>query len=211
MIAIAVRTTETPRISETEITPERQRADVYSLLSTLLLSPPDEDTLDQLSQLQLDHSAIKPMQLAWAQLKLAALRAKACDVELEYGGLFIGLGRGELVPYGCWYLTGMLMDKPLAQLRHDLAQLGLARNENLHEPEDHVALLCQTMSVLIQHPNEYSYETQRQFFEHHLAPWIGRFCDDLQQAQHARFYRSVGHLGEQFFQLERQAFSMLHQ
>lgn len=210
MIAITVRSTEVLHLPE-NTSPELQRADVYALLSTLLLSPPDADTLEQLSQLQLDHSAIKPMQLAWAQVKLAALRAKASDVELEYNGLFIGLGRGELVPYACWYLTGMLMDKPLAQLRSDLAQLGLTRVEQLREPEDHIALLCQTMSVLIQHPEDYSYETQQQFFEHYLASWIGRFFNDLQQAQHARFYRSIGHLGEQFFHLERQAFSMLHQ
>jgi TorA maturation chaperone TorD len=210
MIAITTRTTEPLRLPE-DNNPELQRADVYLLLSTLLLSPPDADTLEQLSQLQLDHNAIKPMQLAWAQLKLAALRAKTSDVELEYNGLFIGLGRGELIPYACWYLTGMLMDKPLARLRGDLAQLGLTRSETLREPEDHIALLCQTMSVLIRHPEDYSYDTQQQFFEHYLASWVGRFFNELQHAQHARFYRSVGHLGEQFFNLERQAFSMLHQ
>ena len=43
--------------------------------------------------------------------------------------LFIGLGRGELLPYGSSYLTGFLHERPLARLRADLGPLGIERAE----------------------------------------------------------------------------------
>jgi TorA maturation chaperone TorD len=123
--------------------------------------------------------------------------------------LFIGLGRGELVPYGSWYVTGFLMERPLAELRVDLKRLGMERQEDVHEPEDHVAALCETMSLLVLSGDEAPFDEQREFFSKHLAPWIGRFFGDLAAAPSAHFYRSVGLLGERFMEVERTYFSML--
>ena len=51
--------------------------------------------------------------------------------------------------HGSWYLTGFLMEKPLAVLRDDLTALGLARRDSCGEPEDHLAALCDVMRALL--------------------------------------------------------------
>lgn len=190
---------------------EASRAEIYALLAALLVAPPSADMLTRLSQIQASETdnAQKAMQIAWARLQLAAKQSQAISVEEEYNDLFIGLGRGELVPYSSWYLTGMLMDRPLALLRTELKQLGIERDANSREPEDHIAALCEVMSLLIYHPDEYDFATQRQFFITHLNPWLTRFFTDLHTANSARFYRSVGYLGLQFSEIEQRAFAML--
>jgi TorA maturation chaperone TorD len=181
------------------------RANTYRLLARLLAAPASSELLGMLKQIDgADRSGGGAMAAAWQTLKLAGERTTVEAVDDEYHELFIGLTRGELVPYGSWYLTGFLMDQPLVVLRRDLAALGFERQEDVHEPEDHVSALCETMSLIIDGADGFSFETQRNFFNEHLAPWVGRFFGDLQQAQYARFYRAVGQLGEQFIGIEKQ-------
>lgn len=189
---------------------DRARADVYALLGALLARPPDASFLNLLRQIPVsDPSDDATMAAAWATLKQAAERAESEALKDEYHDLFIGLGRGELVPYGSWYLTGFLMEKPLAELRVDLERFGLQRQEEVREPEDHVAALCETMSLLILSDAESGMQRQREFFEKHIAPWVQRFFGDLATAQSARFYRAVALLGERFFEVERDGFAIL--
>ena len=49
----------------------------------------------------------------------------------------------------------------------------------------------------------------RQLFEKHLAPWIGRFFADLERAEAANFYRRVGTLGRVFTDIETEAFALI--
>lgn len=193
-----------PRTTQEE---ERARADVYSLIATLLGRPADERMLILLRTLDTRAAAGTEMAPVWDLLKQSAQDGRADEIADEYQELFIGIGRGELVPYGSWYLTGFLMERPLAELRTDLARLGFERDETVREPEDHVAALCETMSLLIGE-EDISFEAQREFYEKHAAPWMGRFFADLAQARSARFYRAVGLLGEQFMKLERSYFAM---
>ena len=106
----------------------------------------------------------------------------------EYHQLFIGLGRGQLVPYGSWYQTGSVMNQPLARLRSDLAVLGIQRRSDVYETEDHAAALCETMAIICSQPSEIGMETQRTFFNEHLKGWMDRFFKDMQQASAARFF-----------------------
>lgn len=189
---------------------EAVRASTYSLLASLLAVPPSNDLLDLLKRIQVpkDNGA-SAMAAAWETLRLAGAQATVEALDDEYHDLFIGLGRGELVPYGSWYLAGFLMDQPLTVLRKDLAALGFERQDDVHEPEDHVAALCETMSLIINNADEIPFDTQRKFYNDHLAPWVGKFFCDLQEAKSARFYRAVGQLGEQFIELEKQYLGML--
>lgn len=193
-----------PDSANSEVSSEDQaRARVYALLGGLLVKPPQEELLDALRKIAVPASeAGGEMAAAWELLKQAAERVQPATVEDEYQELFIGIGRGELVPYGSWYMTGFLMEKPLAELRGDLRRLGFECREDVREPEDHVAALCETMSLIAGSP-EFPLEAQREFFEKHLAPWMGRFFGDLAAAKSARFYRSVALLGERFFEVER--------
>jgi len=184
--------------------PEEQlRANVYSLLAHLLAAPPDDTSLELLQQINGQGDGEDTMLGAsWSMLRQAALRADPNELKDEYHDLFLGMGRGELVPYGSWYLTGFLMEQPLAQLRGDLKRLGFERQDGVTEPEDHAAALCDVMSMIITGEAAASLETQADFFHHHIYSWMERFFRDMQQASSARFYRAVGQLGEQFLQVE---------
>jgi TorA maturation chaperone TorD len=181
------------------------RAQEYALLSALLARAPDAALLARLAQLRGDAS---PLGVAHAGLAQAASEASVEAVEREYFDLFIGLGRGELVPYGSYYLTGFLHERPLARLRDHLRELGIERTEGEIEPEDHAAILCEIMAGLASRRFGGPTGSDQRVFEKHLAPWIGRFFTDLERAEAARFYRNVGVLGRVFMDIETEAFAL---
>lgn len=181
------------------------RAQEYALLATLLLRAPDVGLLASLATLRGDPS---PLGLAHASLAEAAQRVEARKAEREFFELFIGLGRGELLPYGSYYLTGFLQERPLARLRDDLAAMGIARADGVVEPEDHAGILCEIMSGLAAQTLASPADLDRTIFEKHMAPWIGRFFADLERAENADFYRSVGTLGRVFMDIEAEAFAL---
>jgi TorA maturation chaperone TorD len=181
------------------------RSREYALLSTLLARAPDQPLLARLADLRADAS---PLGRAHAAVAEAAGRTSAMHVQREYFDLFIGLGRGELLPYGSYYLTGFLLDRPLARLRQDLVRLGMERAADQAEPEDHAAILCEVMASLLSRRFPVSPVGEREVFERHLSPWIGRFFADLEHAQAADFYRYVGALGRAFMNIETEAFAL---
>jgi TorA maturation chaperone TorD len=181
------------------------RAQEYALLATLLSGAPDQALLDRIAQLPGDPS---PLGVAHAAVAEAAHNADAADVEREYFALFVGLGRGELLPYGSYYLSGFLHDRPLARLREDLAKLGLERAASQAEPEDHAAILCEVMTGVVSGRFPTAPGSDRLLFERHLAPWMGRFFTDLERANSADFYRAVGALGRAFIDIETEAFAL---
>jgi len=129
-------------------------------------------------------------------------------IEREYFNLFIGLGRGELLPYASYYLTGFLNERPLARLRDDLAAFGVERVEGNFEPEDHAATLCEIMAAFAGGRFPAPAGAERKLFEKHMVPWIGRFFADLERAQAGDFYRAVGALGGVFIEIETEAFAL---
>ena len=149
-----------------------------------------------------------PLGVAHAALAQAASETTVERVEREYFNLFIGLGRGELLPYGSYYLTGFLHERPLARLRADLAPLGIERAEGNYEPEDHAATLCEIMAGLVSGRLPAPQGTDQQIFEKHLSPWIGRFFADLERAEAADLYRRIGTLGRVFMEIETEAFAL---
>jgi len=187
---------------------ERARADIYRLLGALLAGPPDQPLLELLRNLEPGATAGTAMNAAWQELRAAAENARPQGVGQEYFNLFIGLGRGELVPYASWYVHGLLMEKLLASLRTELATLGFERCDGVSEPEDHVAALCEVMGMIICESELSLTQTQTTFFATYLDSWIGRFFADLEKAETAVFYKAVGRFGQQFLDIERQYFSL---
>lgn len=181
------------------------RAQEYALLATLLSAAPSAKLIAQLAKLRGDAT---PLGLAHAHLGDAASNATPAAVEREYFDLFIGLGRGELMPYASFYLTGFLNERPLSRLRQDLAALGIERVEANFEPEDHAATLCEIMAGLASGRFPASADAQHQMFEKHIAPWMGRLFADMENAETANFYRSVGSLGRLFLEIEAEAFTL---
>ena len=184
---------------------EMARAQEYALLSGLLSRAPDAALLKTVAGLKGDAT---PLGMAHIELAEAASQTTVQAAEREYFNLFIGLGRGELLPYGSYYLTGFLHERPLARLREDLIKIGLERNEGNAEPEDHAAILCEIMSGLASGRFPAPAGTDQAIFEKHLVPWIGRFFADLENAQEANFYRRVGTVGRVFIEIEIESFAL---
>lgn len=186
---------------------EQMRAEFYGMLARILVAPPDAALLDALARLSGDDSELG------AAVRNLAHRAGATTtgaVAREYHDLFIGLGRGELLPYASYYLTGFLHEKPLADLRGVLAKLGIERAAAVKEPEDHIAALCEVMAGLIAGTfgAPVSVAQQREFFDGFVAPWAPRFFHDLEASQSAALYADVGRVGRLFIHIEQTAFAI---
>lgn len=183
------------------------RADLYAMLAQLLARPPSQEILKTAAGLSGDDSDIGQGIKALAAV---AKTTSAKSVEREFNALFIGLGRCELLPYASFYLTGFLNEKPLARLRAHMGQLGIERNTDVKEPEDHMATLCEIMAGLIRgtYGNPLSIEDQHAFFNTHVATWAGHFFRDLEAAEGSVFYAPVGKIGRAFMDIEIEAFRL---
>ena len=183
------------------------RADMYSFLASLLRTEPSDALIQEVSSLQGDRTPIGSACLTLAHL------AKTLDkstIRNEYVELFIGVGRGEILPFASFYLTGFLNDKPLANLRADMAAIGVKRADAVKEPEDHIASLFDMMSGLIRgsYGRYYSVSEQATFFRKHIESWAGLLMSDIEAAKSAVFFAPVGTIGSAFLEIESQAFSM---
>lgn len=194
---------QNPQIAEED----RLRADLYDFLGALLAAPPDSALIRQTAKLEGDGTDLgKAIQ---ALSRLAGV-ASAKSVESEFTALFIGVGRGELLPYCSYYLTGFLNEKPLATLRRDMARLGIARAPNVFEPEDNIASLFEIMAGLItgRFNDTADVAEQKAFFDRHIGPWAGHFFTDLEGAKSSVFYAPVGAVGRVFMEVEAEAFRL---
>jgi TorA maturation chaperone TorD len=182
---------------------DQQRAAEYGLLSLQFGKAPDAETLSRLAGLKGDAS-----DLGMAHIELASAAADDRAVSKEFFDLFIGLGRGDLLPYASYYLTGFLHERPLARVREDLDALGIERAGVSREPEDHIAILLEVMAGLARGDFEAEFSEQARFFERHLEPWAARMFADLEKSDSAKFYRTVGRVGRIFMELESEAFTL---
>jgi len=186
------------------------RAHQYRFLARWLARPADQDLLDLTASLEGDDTDYG---MALNALAHEARKATPEAAEDEFFDLFIGIGRGELVPHGSYYLTGFLNEKPLAELRQDMAQLGIASAKDNKIPEDHIAAQYEMMNGLIlgtfgSLTKGSSLGLQSGFFNRHIFPWAGTFFADLDTAKTARLYKPLGRMGTAFMKIEETAFQM---
>jgi len=183
------------------------RADLYNFLGSLLARPPQKDVISKTASLSGDETDLGKGIIALSRVASAANEKSA---EREYNALFVGMGRGELLPFASFYMTGFLNEKPLAQLREDMKNLGIVRAANVFEPEDNIASLCEMMAGLIMgrfgEPADLS--KQAEFHNRHIGPWAEHFFTDLEAAKSAVFYAPVGAIGRVFMEIEREAFRL---
>ncbi len=186
---------------------DRARAQIYQLLAVLLSSPLSDELLKGLASLQGDDT---PLGSAYKNLAALAQRTTAVDAEQEFNNLFIGVGRGELLPYASYYLTGFLNEKPLADLRTDLMTRGVKVSDDVKEPEDHIGTLCEIMAGIItgEFACDSDVSSQKAFFDAHMAKWAALFFTDLEEAQSSVLYAPVGSLGRAFMAVEADAFAI---
>lgn len=191
---------------------ETARSELYGLLALLYYAPPATDLLAQLRAAATEAPAAGAfLEEPWRAL-VGLARAMTDDaIQSEYEALFGGMSKPEVYLYGSHFLSGFLNEKPLARLRTELAQLGLARDERMSETEDHLAYLCEVMRYLIAGEDVAvaNLTRQRAFFSIHLQPWVLMLCDDLQNHPKARFYAALAELTRAFMGVEVQGFDML--
>ena len=183
------------------------RADLYDYLASLLSNPPSGELLGKSAELSGDDSELGQAIDALSRLARAT---KTSTAEREFNALFIGMARGELLPYASFYLTGFLNEKPLAVLRRDMLGLAIERAPNVFEPEDNIASLCEMMAGMIR--GRFGEPTdlirQRDFYNKHIGPWASHFFKDLEGAKGSVLYAPVGTVGRVFMEIEKEGFRM---
>lgn len=181
------------------------RAQLYLLFAHLLLRVPEERVLIDLRRIEGDDTALGEALNALAK---AADVTRADEIAREHFSLFVGVGRGELLPFASYYLTGFLYERPLVRARADMRRLGIERGEEHSEPEDHIGFMMEIMAGLITKRISAERSEERAFFEKHLKPWAERFFADLEKAEAAVFYRKLARVGQIFMAIEREAFAL---
>jgi TorA maturation chaperone TorD len=193
-------------------TEELERAELYGLLARLWLAPPDEALMQQFRVAVTEApEAGALLESPWQHLVQALRSTTLQAAAAEHEALFHGVGKPEVFAYGSYYLTGFLNEKPLAALRHDLAALGLTRDANSLETEDHIAYGLEVMRYLIAGDDVAvcNLEQQRRFFRSHLQPWVGQLCDAVMAQPRAVVWAAVAAFTREFIAIETQAFDML--
>lgn len=192
---------------------ELQRAELYGLLARLWFAPPDQALFDQFSVAVTE--APQPgsfLEGPWQHL-VAAMRASSVEAARdEYDALFIGIGKPDILLFGSHHMAGALNERPLIELRGDLAELGLAREPTLGETEDHVSFLFEVMRYLVAGDDVAvcNLERQRQVFRAHIQPWVGgSLADAVEQHPRARLYAALAAFTRAFIQVETQGFDMI--
>jgi len=182
-----------PTLSETDAL----RMDIYQLFASLLRQAPDSELLAWLESLDIEQDGSRIAEY-WAALSKAAGQSDVDSLKRAHFRHLVGVIQGDVVPYASWYRNGELMEAALVALRRDLRVLGFERSERTHEPEDHLAAVCEVMGMLV----EAQAHEQVAFFQQHLAPWAKRCFDDVADVETA-FYAALGALGSAFMESEQ--------
>ena len=192
---------------------ELQRAELYGLLARLWLAPPDAALFAQFAVAVTE--APTPgafLEAPWEDLVAAMRASSVAAAALEYEALFVGIGKADVLLYASQHMAGALNEKPLVELRSDLAALGLTRDEAAGDTEDHIAFLFEVMRYLIAGDDMAvcNLERQRQIFRAHIQPWVANaLCDAVQAHPRARLYAALAAFTRAFVQVETQGFDMI--
>lgn len=198
----------TGEATETLAPEDRARSQIYRLLAVNLSRAPLQDDLDRGACLLGDDGPFGQAIDRFAAACRSTTPERAAD---DYHVLFIGLGRGELIPYESYYLTGFLQEKPLARLRADMARLGLSRADDESEPEDHAASILEMMAALVDgaYGPRLTLPAQKMFFDAHIGSWMSHFFRDLEATTSSELFAALGEVGRRFLSIEEEAFRMV--
>jgi TorA maturation chaperone TorD len=194
------------------IAPEDQaRSDFYALLARLFADGPDAALLAAMAHAERMDAGRTAMGQAWNRLIDASSAMDPDAAQQEYTDLFIGVGKSEVNLHASFWLSGFMMERPLASLRALLSELGIARRDEVAMLEDHLSALCETMRLLIAGDagcGPSALATQRAFFERYLAPWVFECCAAIGKCPSANYYVQVAELAKEFMAIDRDALAM---
>jgi TorA maturation chaperone TorD len=199
--------TQAMQFVETLPPEEVARANFYGLLARLFYAPPDAPLLQAIAAAGEIEAEDGDIGAAWRDLAIAAAQCDAEAVREEYETAFVGTGKAPVTLYTGAYSVKYSNEVPLAELRGELARLGLARRDGAFEPEDHIAALCDVMRHLIASQNDLA--RQRDFFERWIWPVADPLCAAIQQSDKTLFYKRVASFFIGLCTIEHRAFEML--
>ena len=187
---------------------DEARAACYGLIARLFYAAPDAGVLGHILHANAFEGSDSAIALDWRALVAASRTAFPVVLENEHTELFVGTGKAEITPYLTHYVIKYATDNPLVQLRQQLAGWGIGRQESVHEPEDHIAGLCEAMriAIAVQHR---SLAEQKTFFDTFIYRGASAFCEVVSASKKAVFYRLVARFARAFFEVEHEAFEML--
>ena len=191
---------------------ETARAEVYGLLAALFYTAPAAELFANLRAAVTEAPAAGALlEASWGEVVAAARALSAEEITEEYDALFGGVGKPAVYLFGSHYMSGFLNEKPLVALRGDLAELGLDRDDDMPETEDHFAYVCEVMRYLIagEDVEVANLTRQREFFTRHVQPWALSMCDAISAHPKSHFYKSLASFTHTFVSVESQGFDML--
>jgi TorA maturation chaperone TorD len=195
--------------------PEDQaRAQLYGLVASLFYGAPDEQLLSALVHAEGfrgdDDGRTeqgRALAAAWRDMAEACRSAFPVLLAREHTDLFAAPGRAVVTPYVMHYVMRYESETPLVALRRQLADWGIARRDDVFEPEDHIGALCETMRFIIA-VQQRPLEEQKSFFNRFLYRGGIAFCDAVSASEKATFYKLVARFSAAFFVVEREAFEI---
>ena len=193
---------------------DEARAQLYGLVSRLFHAAPDAQLLSALVHAEGFRGGDderteqgRALALAWRELTDACRSAFPVLLAHEHTELFASPGRAEVTPYLMHYVMQYESETPLVELRRQLAEWGIARRESVHEPEDHISALCETMRFAIA-VQQRPLAEQKAFFNRYLYRGAIAFCNAVRASDRARFYKHVAEFSGAFLEVEREAFEI---
>ncbi len=194
---------------------DQARANFYALLGRLYDSAPDAAllraiaTADELPVAMVE-GAGRDFAEAWRTLIGASSAMDADAATQEYIDLFVGVGKSEVGLHASGYLSRS-GSSVLAEVRAELARLGLGRRADVNTYEDHLAAVCETMRALVGGaPGIESFPSaeQRRFFVTYVSSWVPACCAAIIQSPIANYYRRVAEFTQFFVAIERDSFAI---
>lgn len=190
---------------------DRARADLYALLARLFYGAPDRPLLDALARHEdLFGAGDLPLGRAWRALARTARDADPEVLRLEYDSIFVGVGKAQVTPYCSHYLTPAGRERIVVALRDEWRELGIIRTGDTHEPEDHLAALCEVMRHLVLlGSDDQAIGRQKQFFMRYIYAAYIQLTDEILGTAATQFYKDVARVTRVFFDVESQSFEMV--
>jgi TorA maturation chaperone TorD len=191
---------------------DQGREQLYGVLARLWYDAPDQALLDRLagSEELFGDAAGGTLVESWRGLARAAAVADPAALKTEYDNTFVGVGKAAVTLYCSYYLTASGRERIVAALRDELRDLGLARMGGSHEPEDHLAVLCEVMRHLVlAGSGSYALDCQKSFFLRYIQPAYIRLTDEVRNAAAGQFYNEVARVMKAFFDVESESFQMV--
>ena len=191
---------------------ETARSELYGLLALVYYAQPATELIANLRVSATDTPAAGAfLEEPWRAWVGVARDMSDAAIQNEYNALFGGVGKPEVYLYGSHFLSGFLNEKPLAKLRTELGQLGLARDDQMSETEDHFAYQCEVMRYLIAGDDAAvaNLAQQQAFFAAHVQSWVPAACEAVAGHAKARLYAALARFTLAFVQVEMQGFDML--